>query len=67
MEEKQMVMHYIMATSLNENAIPTKHGQETEFIVNNHMLNNYKRYKLTRQQYLDLIKRQIYLQKQLEK
>ena len=67
MEEKQMVMHYIMATSLNENAIPTKHGQETEFIVNNHILNNYKRYKLTRHQYLDLIKRQIYLQKQLEK
>jgi hypothetical protein len=67
MEEKQMVMHYIMATSLNENAMPVRHGQETEFTVNNHILNNYKRYKLTRHQYLDLIKRQLYLQKQLEK
>ena len=41
MEEKQMVMHYIMATSLNENAMPVRHGQETEFTVNNHILNNY--------------------------
>lgn len=64
---KQLVMHYIMAMSLNENAIPMKHGQETEFIVNNHILNNYQRYKLTKHQYMDLIRRQYLLQKQLKK
>lgn len=65
--KKQMVMPYIMALSLNENAMPLKHGQQTEFTVNNHILVNYRRYKLTKHQYEDLIKRQLYLQKQLQK
>ena len=65
--EKQMCMAYILALGLNSNSIPLKHGQETEFQVNDHILKNYKRYKLTKFQYMDIIKRQIYLQKQLEK
>lgn len=65
--EKQMVMPLIMVMGLNEYALDKVRGVETEFYLNNHILNNYKRYKLCKHKYMQLIQRQYYLQKQMEK
>lgn len=65
MEEKQLTFEVINEMSLNENAIPYKNGLEKEFEYNKKLLKNVT--KMDKIQYYDLIKRQFWIQKQLEK
>lgn len=65
MEEKQLTFEVINEMSLNENSIPYKNGLEKEFEYNKKLLKNVT--KMDKIQYYNLLKRQFWVQKQLEK
>jgi hypothetical protein len=61
----QLVFKPIMVMSRNEYATPLKRGLQVEFEVNRILLSQPQRFdKIS---YYDLIKRQLYIQKQLER
>lgn len=63
----QIIMKDIDVMSKNENSIPYEEAIKKEFAINNAKLIMHKRYKLSKQDFNQLIERQLFLQKEIDR